>query len=241
MDAVSYHSSILVAQVFGWCTYYQKFVLLNIYKLSQTNLSSLIVAISFVQFVSQESYIALNMVPRSSPPRPFECFNINCYRKFSTERGLRSHLWRSPSCKEYMLGADRQYTSSHQETTNVSQWHPGYGIESTRLNPTMSPNAPLYSPYDNFDYDAFLAGDADNTDYYDVCVAHNDNEVLAIYDESSDKIYADAADIDESFSSPTITAIMERIKARDRASIIALRHDVEHQCIVDLLKLLEDR
>ena len=98
---------------------------------------------------------------RSSPAWPFECFNINCYHKFSTERGLRSHLWRSPSCKEYMLGADRPYTLS-QETTNVSQWHPGYGIESTCLNPTMSPNAPLYSPYDKVDYDAFLAGDAGN-------------------------------------------------------------------------------
>ena len=77
----------------------------------------------------------------------------------------------------------------------------------------MSTNVPLFSPFDKFDYDAFYAG-TDNDDYDD--------------EESAEKLHAAAAAIDESLSSPAITKIMERIKARDRASIKAMQHDVEH-------------
>jgi hypothetical protein len=33
---------------------------------------------------------------------------------------------------------------------------------------------------------------------------------------------------------------MERIKARDRTTLAAMQQDVEHRCIVDILKILED-
>jgi hypothetical protein len=53
--------------------------------------------------------------------------------------------------------------------------------------------------------------------------------------------YLPAAGIDESFSSLAITVIMEEgRKGRDLAPLVAFQHDVEHQWIVNLLKLLED-
>jgi hypothetical protein len=33
---------------------------------------------------------------------------------------------------------------------------------------------------------------------------------------------------------------MERIRANERHAMMVLRHDVEHRCIVELLKILED-
>ena len=180
-----------------------------------------------------------------SAPSSFECFNMNCYRTFATEKSLRAHLWHSDSCKKYMILSDckafrdRPYASC-QETADATQRRTGYGIESARLNPTMSTNAPLFSPYDEFDYDAFYAGN-DNND--DNVVANEDEVVLVVNeDESAEKLYAAAAAAvtDGSFSSPAMTLIMERIKARDRASITAMQHDVEHRCIVTLLKILED-
>lgn len=166
--------------------------------------------------------------PGSSAPLSFECFNINCYRTFPTERGLRSHLWHNTSCNEYML-QDRPYASC-RETSDGTILRPGYGIQSTRLNPTMSTDAPFFSRYDEFDYDD------DNS------VVPDNNELLDVLEDerSDDELSMAAADIDESFSSPAITAIMERIKHRDRASMTALCNDVEHRCIVNLLKLLED-
>ena len=132
---------------------------------------------------------------------------------------------------------DRPY-ASRRETVYASQRRKGYGVESTRLNPTMSTNVPLFSPYDEFDYDAFYAGKNDDVD--DVVV--DKDEVLAMDDdESAERLHAGAAVIDESYSSWAITKIMERIKARDRAAIKAMQqHNVEHQCIVNLLKRLED-
>jgi hypothetical protein len=106
----------------------------------------------------------------------------------------------------------------------------------------MSTSLPLFSPFDEFDYGDSFAGYEDDKDYDngndDNC--NNDNDGLVVEDESTDRLSAAAAGIDESFSSPAITAIMEAIKERDRASLIAFQHDVEHRCIVNLLKLLED-
>ena len=67
-----------------------------------------------------------------------------------------------------------------------------------------------------------------------------DEEELLDDDNYVGKLSAACDGIDESISSPAITATMERMKARDRASTIALRQDVEHQCIINLLNLLED-
>ena len=168
---------------------------------------------------------------------------MNCYRVFSTEYSLRAHLWHSESCKKkYMMLLDsktlmdRPYASC-RKTADGTQRRTGYGVESTRLNPTMSTNVSLFSPYDKFDYDAFYAGDDDDDDNV---VADEDEVLVMDEDESAEKLHAAAAAIDESFSSPAITTIIERIKARVRASIKAMLHDVEHQCIVNLLKTLED-
>ena len=131
-----------------------------------------------------------------------------------------------------------------------SQRRPGYGVQSTRLNPTMSTDAPLFSPYNEFDYDAFFGGlDNDNLAFRsddDEFTAGtdnaDDNELLLLVadNEPADKLFASAALIDESFSSPAIIAILERIDARDRTALAAMQQDVEHRCIVDILKILED-
>jgi hypothetical protein len=88
-----------------------------------------------------------------------------------------------------------------------------------RLNPTISTNVPLFSPYDRFDYNAFCAGNDDDDDN----VNADEDEVLVMdEDEPAEKLHAAAAVIDELFSSPARTTIMERIKARDHASIKAM-------------------
>ena len=125
----------------------------------------------------------------------------------------------------------------------MTQLRPAYGrVQSMRLNPTMSTSAPLFSPYDAFDYDDFFAGNGDyneDNDYDNN--SDDDNELLVVEDASADELVLATAGIDESFSSPAITAIMERVKARDRASLKSFRLDVEHRCVASLLKLLEDR
>jgi hypothetical protein len=175
---------------------------------------------------------------------------MNCYRTFTSERGLRAHLWHSAPCKKYM-SSGRAFAWSHQQevVSDDVKRRPGYGVESTRVHPTMNTDAPLFTPYDEFDYDDYLAGsDSGNfsvgsDDDDDVHDNDDDCEMLQLDNEPADKnVYAVAASAiaDESFSSPAITAIMERIKARDRASLSALQQDVEHRCIVDVLKILED-
>ena len=114
--------------------------------------------------------MASSLTRTSSPSPPsLECFNMNCYRVFSTEKSLRAHLRHSDSCKRYMMSLDsntlrdRPYASC-RETVYASQLRKGYGVESMRLNPTMSTKVPLFSPYDEFDYDAFYAGNDNNMD-----------------------------------------------------------------------------
>ncbi len=94
------------------------------------------------------------MAQSSSPPS-FDCYNMNYYRKFPTKPGLRARLWHNNSCKKYM-SSERPYASCREGVADESQRRPGYGVQSTRLNPTMSADAPLFSPCDEFDYDAFL-------------------------------------------------------------------------------------
>ena len=124
------------------------------------------------------------------------------------------------------------YSSCRESVADESQRRPGYGVESTRLNPTMSTDAPLSSPHDEFDYDhAFLGGHNDD-DFAAARTANNDvNELLLLVadnEEPGDKLFASAAVIDESFSSPAITAIMEQIKTRDRTALAAMQQAVEH-------------
>ena len=174
------------------------------------------------------------------PPTSFSCFNINCYRKFPTEKGLRQHMWANESCKRYMSSGLMYASSREIVDVDGSQRRSGHKTESMRLNPTMCTDAPSYRPYDEFDYDDFLAGSFD-TDDDDVLlpapgvVDMMDPAVVALY-----SVPAAVLIDDESFSSPSITAIMEQVKARDRASLTAMQHDTEHRCISEILKILED-
>ena len=76
--------------------------------------------------------------------------------KFPSEWGLCAHLWHSDDCKKYM-SSERPYAPCREVVADESQRRPGYGMQSTHLNPTFSADAaPLFSPYNEFDYDAFL-------------------------------------------------------------------------------------
>ncbi|KAI2491803.1 hypothetical protein MHU86_22742 [Fragilaria crotonensis] len=46
--------------------------------------------------------------------------------------------------------------------------------------------------------------------------------------------------IDNTASPAVVHALMERIRANERHAVMVLQHDVEHRCIVELLKILED-
>ena len=156
------------------------------------------------------------------------------------------------------MSSDRVLSWSREEVVSDDiHRRPGYGVQSTRLHPTMNTDAPSFTPYEEFDCDDSIAGsddgkfsggseDDDDNDN-DVVDDDDDNsedcETLLLADnEAADNVYAVAARVvaDESYSSPAITATMERIKARDRASLFAMQQDVEHRCIVDILKILED-
>ena len=187
---------------------------------------------------------------QSSPPPSFDSYNMHCFRDFPSEQGLCAHLWHRDSCKKY-LSLQRPYASCWELVADESQRRLGFGVQSTRLNPTMSIDAPLFSPYDKFDYDAFFDGLLDNDDLAlrtenDGFLAgiddNEDNEVLLLVadDEPADKLFASAALIDESCSSPAITALMEQIKARDCTALAAMQQDVEHQCLYNILKVSED-
>ena len=167
----------------------------------------------------------------STPPlASYQCFNINCYRTFTSEKGLRQHLWHSASCQNYLLLSDRNANAlSHEFVDDGTQRRPVYGVESMRLNPTMNTDAPLYGSYDEFDYSAF---DADDDDIF---AEKDDDELQVVMDEATA-----AAGVGGLISSPAITAIMERMKGKDHASLIAFRRNVEHRSIVSLLKVLED-
>jgi hypothetical protein len=64
---------------------------------------------------------------QSSPPPSFDCYNMNCYRKFPTEQGLCEHLWHSDSCKKY-VSLERPYASCQENVADESQRRPGYGV-----------------------------------------------------------------------------------------------------------------
>ncbi len=76
-----------------------------------------------------------------------------------------------------------------------------------RLNPTMSADAPLFSTYDEFNYDAFLGGldnenlalRSDDDDFTAGTDDNDDNELLLLVavNEPLVKLFASAALIDE--------------------------------------------
>ena len=155
----------------------------------------------------------------------FACFNLNCYARFRTERGLKQHLWRSESCGQYM-SEPRPALASCIAVDHESSWRRrmGYGVEALRINPFMSTDPPSYEPYEGFesaaDFDAAIDGVDERVDL------HN-NAMVGIVD-------------DVAISCPVFHAMMERIQARERHAVMVLRHDIEHRNIVNLLKILED-
>ena len=155
----------------------------------------------------------------------FTCFNVNCYATFKTERGLKQHFWRSEDCCKYM-SEPRPVLASSVGIVHESTWcrRVGYGIESLRVNPFMSADPPSYEPYEVFDYSTNV--DADDDDGIDNWVELTDNTLVRMDDVA--------------ISCPVFHAGMERIQASERHAIMALRHDVEHRNIVNLLKLFED-
>lgn len=114
------------------------------------NIHGIVVVFVAHYFVSTFDHFLLNFVRQRSTliitqrlcDPMFHCFNINCYQRFRTERGLRSHLWRSSLCQEYM---SRAWIDVSVETVSTSRLV-GYGVESTRLDFDMNTNVPLYAP-----------------------------------------------------------------------------------------------
>ena len=73
----------------------------------------------------------------------FDCFNINCYARFKSERGLHMHLWRSSSCKDYMEKQQSRSRASVDGCPEIvsTMRHHSYGVQSTRLNQEMDTEA----------------------------------------------------------------------------------------------------
>jgi hypothetical protein len=212
-------------------------LLLTIYRLSQ------IVSLSHLQSCCPSCSVTIVMAsetPGSCTQHRFECYNMNCYRTFPTERGLRSHLWHSALFREYML-EERPYTSC-REMSDVTQPRPAYGLQSTHLNPTMSMSLLLFSPFDEFDYGDSFAGYEDDKDYDngddDNC--DDDNDGLVVEDESTDRLSAAAAGIDESFSSPRQQSLPPRdvIKKAHRGDVTLIgqriRDPLQRSCTADM-------
>ena len=110
----------------------------------------------------------------------FTCFNVNCYAKFKTERGLKQHLWRNEDCGKYM-SEPRPVLAASVGIVHESTWcrRVGYGVEASRVNPFMSADPPSYEPYKVFDYSAnFDANDDDLDDW----VEFTDNTLVSMDD-----------------------------------------------------------
>ena len=110
------------------------------------------------------------------------------------------------------MSSECPYVLCREVVADVSQRRPGYGVQSTRLNPTMSADAPLFSPYDEFDYDAFFLGlvdddnlalRSDNDDFRAGTDSNDNNELLLLVkdNEPADKLFASAVLIFDFFLS----------------------------------------
>jgi hypothetical protein len=91
------------------------------------------------------------------------------------------------------MSSERPYASCREVLADESQRRPGYGVQSTRLYPTMSADAPLFSPYDEFDYDACLGG-LDDDDLTAGTDDNYDTELLLLVTDNkpADKLFAGA-------------------------------------------------
>jgi hypothetical protein len=95
------------------------------------------------------------------------CFNINCYRRFETARGLSRHLAHQSACKFAVKQAvpvarlDMTPPPLPLPPPNLSN-HNWYGTQRNRLNPSMSATAPVITPFST------CAIAADNTEVVDV-------------------------------------------------------------------------
>jgi hypothetical protein len=84
----------------------------------------------YLSLLSPFQFFADNQnMAQSYPPPSFDCCNMNCYRKFPTERGLCGH---SNFCKKYM-SSERPYASCREVVADVY---------STKMNPP--PNSAKY-------------------------------------------------------------------------------------------------
>ena len=198
-------------------------------------------------FVSTSNHFLLNSVWQKCPfivrqsvfDRMFNCLNINCYQRFGTERGLRSHLWRSTPCQEYMSRARK--IDGSVETVSTSRLV-GYGVESTRLNFDMNTDVPLYGPYG--DFQCFATNGVDDLTDKDHQVEEDDYGLNDVDDVPNTNPYhelqapsdSDNTGIQDVFLS-ALEGFMERMKSRDHYTIKILQHDVEHRSIINLLKI----
>ena len=81
-------------------------------------------------------------------PLLFACYNVNCYSKFKTQKGLSLHLAHNPACQHYVAHCQRPVATNPQTTPfaaaslrrvtlaklQQSNW---YGTHAQRLNPFM--------------------------------------------------------------------------------------------------------
>jgi len=82
-------------------------------------------------------------------PLLFACYNVNCYSKFKTQKGLSLHLAHNPACQHYVAHCQRPVANNPQTiplaaapsgrvTIAKLQQSNWYGTHAQRLNPFMS-------------------------------------------------------------------------------------------------------
>ena len=81
-------------------------------------------------------------------PSLFACYNVNCYSKFKTQKGLSLHLAHNPACQHYVAHSQRPVATNPQTiplaaapsgrvTLAKLQQSNWYGTHAQRLNPFM--------------------------------------------------------------------------------------------------------
>ena len=98
--------------------------------------------ITFHHSTTLTATILINM------PSLFACYNINCYSKFKTQKGLSLHLAHNPACQHYVAHFQRPVATNPQTiplaaapsgrvTLAKLQQSNWYGTHAQRLNPFM--------------------------------------------------------------------------------------------------------
>ena len=172
------------------------------------------------------------------------CFNINCYRRFETARGLSRHLAHQPACK---FAAEQAVPLARLDMTppppplpppNLSNLN-WYGTQRNRLNPSMSSTAPVITPFST------CAIAADNTevvdvDFPDAPSTDDENDYDEPHEEEDEGI-DDDYDTDHlrQEEEAVFTARMERTIANEEQAIALARFNPEYSCVSKLLVILE--